>query len=80
MRASDIGGVGGPAATPAPGPSPQRHRLPLLPPLPAVWAAAPALIIYCNKTQHLAYFRGSVVQAAAHYPQGTGFDTCQLHF
>ena len=24
--------------------------------------------------------RGSVVQAAAHYPQGTGFDTCQLHF
>ena len=36
MRASDIGGVGGPAATPAPGPSPQRHLLPLLPPLPAV--------------------------------------------
>jgi hypothetical protein len=35
MRASDIGGVGGPAATPAPGPSPQRHRLPLSPPLPA---------------------------------------------
>ena len=24
--------------------------------------------------------RGSVVQAAAHCPQGTGFDTCQLHF
>ncbi len=24
--------------------------------------------------------RGSVLQAAAHYPQGTGFDTCQLHF
>ncbi len=24
--------------------------------------------------------RGSAVQAATHYPQGTGFDTCQLHF
>ncbi len=23
---------------------------------------------------------GSVVQAAAHYPQGTGFNTCQVHF
>ena len=31
MRASDIGGVGGPVATPAPGQS----LLPLLPPLPA---------------------------------------------
>ncbi len=30
MMASDIGGVGGPAATPAPGPSPQRHSLPFL--------------------------------------------------
>jgi hypothetical protein len=35
MRASDIGGVGGPAATPAPGPSPQRHWPPLLPVAPA---------------------------------------------
>jgi hypothetical protein len=30
MRASDIGGVGGPAATPGPGPSLQRRRLPML--------------------------------------------------
>jgi hypothetical protein len=29
-RASDIDGVDGPAATQAPGPSPQVHRLPLL--------------------------------------------------
>jgi hypothetical protein len=31
MRASDIGGAGGPAATRAPGPSQRQHRLPLLP-------------------------------------------------
>ncbi len=31
MRASDIGGVGGPGATPAPGLSPQQHRLQMLP-------------------------------------------------
>jgi hypothetical protein len=30
MRASDIGGVGGPAATPAPGPSLERQRLPVV--------------------------------------------------
>ncbi len=31
MWASDIGGVSGPASMPAQGPSPWRHRLPLLP-------------------------------------------------
>jgi hypothetical protein len=35
MRASDIGGVSWPAATPVPGPSQQLHRLPLLPAAPA---------------------------------------------
>ncbi len=34
MRASDIGGAGGSAATPAPGPSPQQRKLPLLPAQP----------------------------------------------
>ena len=52
IRASDIGGVGGPTATPAPGPSPQRHRLPLSP-LTPVKEAASVLILYCNKTHTL---------------------------
>jgi hypothetical protein len=78
MRASDIGGVGGPAATPGPGRSPQRHRLPLLP-LPALLpgiGGGSRLIIYCQKKPaHGIHCRGSVVQPSVHYGQGTGFDT-----
>ncbi len=81
MRASDIGGVGGPAATPAPG--------------PVVAAPAPGGAVaggigggssINNILQQNAYIvtsincRGSVVKAAAHDPQGSGFDTCQVHF
>jgi hypothetical protein len=55
MRASDIGGVGGPAATPAPGPSPQRHWFLLLaaPPLGIGGGASngPASVTYINKKQ-----------------------------
>ena len=82
MRASDIGGVGGPAATPAPGPV-------VAAPAPVVAAVAGGIgggssidnILQQNIESVISiHCRGSVVQAAAHYPQGTGFDTCQLHF
>jgi hypothetical protein len=80
MRASDIGGVCGPAATLAPGPSQQRHRLPLLPlpaPLPGIGCCSSIDNILQQNTAPGIHCRGSVVQAAAHYGQGTGFDTCQ---
>jgi hypothetical protein len=55
MRASDIGGVGGPAATPGQGPSPQRHRLPLLPlpaPLPVIGCGSSIDNILQEKAAH----------------------------
>ena len=68
---------------PAPGPSPQRHRLPLLPlqaPLPGIGGGSSVDNILQQNTAPGIHCCGSVVQAAAHYPQGTGFDTCQVHF
>ena len=56
MRASDIGGVGGPAATPGPGPSLNRHKHPLLllqAPLPGIGGGSSVDNIYCNNTQHM---------------------------
>jgi hypothetical protein len=51
MRASDICGVGGAAATPVPGPSPQRHQLSLLAaPPPGIGGDAGVGNIYQQKS------------------------------
>ncbi len=81
MRASDIGGVGGPAAIPAPGPSPQRHRLPLLAVQPpGIDGCTGVGNIYQRKAMPDIWYRGVVVQPTGQYAQDTGFETGSKHF
>ncbi len=76
MREADIGGVGGPASTPAPGLSPQRHLLPLLPaPPPGMGGGAGVGNIYQQKAMLDIYYLGVVVQPSSQYAQDTGFKT-----